>query len=169
MTEPASLRPRTRTITWNDPLATAAGADGRTGLEFLRAIIAGHVPPPPIGETLSFALIAADEGVARFRGAPDEIHMNPMNQVHGGYAATLLDSAMGSAVMSTLDRDTAYTTVELSIRLTRAIMPNTGAIVAEGRIVHRGSRIATAEGRLTDAEGRLLAHGTTTCLLMPRK
>jgi uncharacterized protein (TIGR00369 family) len=162
-------RPRTRTITWNDPLATAAGAEGRTGLEFLRAIIDGVVPPPPIGETLSFALIGAEEGLARFRGTPDELHMNPMNQVHGGYAATLLDSAMGSAVMSTLDKDTAYTTVELSIRLTRGIMPKSGAIVAEGRIVHRGSRIATAEGRLTDAEGRLLAHGTTTCLLMPRR
>ena len=151
MTEPEGDRPRTLTITWNDPLATASGAAGRSGLEFLRAIIDGQVPPPPIGETLGFSLLSAEEGVARFRGTPEEHHMNPMNQVHGGYAATLLDSAMGSAVMSTLDKDTAYTTVELSIRLTRGIMPNTGPIIAEGRIVYRGSRIATAEGRLVES------------------
>jgi uncharacterized protein (TIGR00369 family) len=160
---------RTRTITWTDPQLTAAGAQGRTGLEFLRAIIEGAIPPPPITATLDFALVFAEEGLVRFQGAPDERTANPMAQVHGGYAATLLDSAMGSAVMSTLDKETAYTTVELSIHLTRAIQAGGGPVIAEGRILHRGGKIATAEGRLTDGEGRLLAHGTTTCILMPRK
>lgn len=167
--ESARSAPRSRTITWTDPLATVAGAEGRSGLEFLHAILEGKIPPPPISETLAFSLVSAEEGVARFAGAPEEFHVNPMGQVHGGYAATLLDSAMGSAVMTTLDKDTMYTTVELSIRLTRAIVPGAGTITAEGRIIHRGGRVATAEGRLTDTAGRLLAHGTTTCLLMPRK
>lgn len=159
---------RTRTFGWSDPLLTARGARGKSGLEFLRAILEGEIPAPPISATLAFDLVDVEDGVTRFRGAPQEFHVNPMGQVHGGYAATLLDSAMGSAVMTTLDKDTGYTTVELSVRLTRPVQANAGHVVAEGRVVHRGGRIATAEGRLTDEEGRLLAHGTTTCLLFPR-
>lgn len=159
---------RKRTFEWQDPMLTAAGAAGRTGLEFLRAIIAGAIPEPPISPAFGFSLIAAEDGVARFRGVPAEYHYNPMGQVHGGFAFTLLDSAMGSAVMTTLSATEAYTTVELSVRLVRPISRETGPIVAEGRIVHRGSRVATADGRLTDESGKLLAHGTTTCLLLPR-
>lgn len=159
---------RTRTIEWQDPMITAAGARGRTGLGFLRAIIDGTIPPPPIGAALGFELIAAEDNVARFRGLPAEYQYNPMGAVHGGYACTLLDSAMGCAVMTTLDEHTAYTTTDLSIHLTRAITARTGPIIAEGRVIHRGRRVVTAEGRLCDEEGRLLAHGTTSCLLMPR-
>jgi uncharacterized protein (TIGR00369 family) len=160
---------RARTIEWSDPLAVAAAATGKSGLEFLRAICDGTVAQPPIGPTLGFALVAADEGMARFRGQPGEYQYNPMGRVHGGWACTLLDSAMGSAVMSVLDRDTAYTTTQLSIHLTGGIDANTGPVVAEGRVIFRGGRVATAEGRLTDERGRLLAHGTTSCLLFPRK
>jgi uncharacterized protein (TIGR00369 family) len=159
---------RARTVTWQDPLSTARGASGRTGIAFLRAILDGAIPPAPIQATLGFDLIAAEEGVARFRLLPGEHLYNPMNGVHGGVACTLLDSAMGSAVMTTLDEKTGYTTADLTVHLTRAISAKTGPIVAEGRVVHRGSRVATAEGRLTDGEGRLLAHGTTTCLLIDR-
>jgi uncharacterized protein (TIGR00369 family) len=159
---------RTRHVTWTDPLATARGAAGRTGLAFLRAILDGTIPPAPIQATMGFDLIAAEEGVARFRAMPAEHLYNPMNGVHGGVACTLLDSAMGSAVMTTLDEKTGYSTLDLTVHLTRPISAKTGPIVAEGRVVHRGSRIATAEGRLTDGEGRLLAHATTTCILMER-
>jgi uncharacterized protein (TIGR00369 family) len=158
---------RTRHVTWQDPLATARGAAGRTGLAFLKAILEGSIPPAPIQATLGFDLIAAEEGLARFRMMPGEHLYNPMNGVHGGIACTLLDSAMGSAVMTTLDEKTGYSTVDIIVHLTRPISTTTGPIVAEGRVVHRGSRVATAEGRLT-ADGRLVAHATTTCILIDR-
>jgi uncharacterized protein (TIGR00369 family) len=141
----------------------------RSGLAWLQAILEGAIPPAPIQATLGFDLVAVEEGLARFRLLPGERLNNPMGGVHGGVACTLLDSAMGSAVMTTLDSKTGYSTVDIMVHLTRPISAQTGAIVAEGRVVHRGSRIATAEGRLTDAEGRLLAHATTTCLLLERR
>jgi uncharacterized protein (TIGR00369 family) len=140
----------------------------RTGLAFLKAILEGSIPSAPIQATLGFDLIAAEEGLARFRLVPAKQHYNPMNGVHGGVACTLLDSAMGSAVMTTLDEKTGYSTVDITVHLTRPISAQTGPIVAEGRVVHRGSRIATAEGRLTDGDGRLLAHATATCVLLER-
>jgi uncharacterized protein (TIGR00369 family) len=159
---------RTRHVTWQDPMATAQGAAGRTGSAFLKAILDGTIPPAPIQSTLGFDLTVVEEGLVRFRMTPGEHLYNPMNGVHGGVAGTLLDSAMGSAVMSTLDEKTGYVTADIVVHLTRPISVRTGPIVAEGRVVHRGSRLATAEGRLTDAEGRLLAHATTTCMLLER-
>lgn len=159
---------RTRTIEWQDPQRTAAAAHGRSGLDFLRAIIDGSVPPPPIAATLGFDLVHAEEGVVRFRGEPAEYQYNPMAGVHGGWSCTLLDSAMGSAVMSALTAEEAYTTTQLSVYLVRPILADTGPLVAEGKLVHRGGRVATAEGRLVDDKGKLYAHGTTSCLLMPR-
>ena len=159
---------RTRTFTWRDPLLSAAAAEGRTGLEFLRAIIAGKVPPPPIAMALDFTLVDASDGYARFEGNAAEFHYNPIGVVHGGLACTLLDSAMGCAVMSTLDARNAYTTVQLNVNLTRAITRDTGRLIAEARVVHRGGRIATADGRLQDSAGKLLAHATTTCMIFPR-
>ena len=140
----------------------------RTGLELLSAICDGTLPRAPISATLGFDIVAADEGFARFRGQPAEHLYNPMGSVHGGWACTLLDSAIGSAVMSTLDAETTYVTTQLSIYLTGAIDARTGSVIAEGRLIHRGGRVATAEGRLTDEKGRLLAHGTATCLLLSR-
>jgi uncharacterized protein (TIGR00369 family) len=159
---------RARTVTWEDPMTTARGASGRTGLLFLRAILDGTIPPAPVQATLGFDLVAVEEGLARFAMTPGEHLYNPMNGVHGGVACTLLDSAMGSAVMSTLDANTGYVTADVVVHLTRPITSGSGRIVAEGRIVHRGSRLATAEGRLEDAAGRLLAHATSTCILSPR-
>jgi uncharacterized protein (TIGR00369 family) len=159
---------RRRSVTWNDPMLTATGASGRTGLQFLRAILEGQLPPAPIQATLGFELVAAEEGLVRFELTPGEHLYNPMGGVHGGVACTLLDSAMGSAVMSTLDAKTGYTTADLTVHLTRGISVKTGPILAEGRVLHRGSRVATAEGRLTDREGRLLAHATITSLLLER-
>lgn len=159
---------RTRTFSWQDPRLTVAGLEGRTGLEFLRAMIMGALPPPPITHTLGFALTAAEDGLARFEGLPAEDLYNPIGVVHGGWAFTLLDSAMGCAVMTTCDADTAYTTAQVNVHFTRAITLRTGRVTASARIVHRGARVATAEGRLTDPAGALLAHATTTCLLFPR-
>src|SRR5262249_33651324 len=115
-----------------------------------------------------FEIVAADEGAARFVGRPTTALYNPMGQVHGGWACTLLDSAMGSAVMSTLDAATGYTPAQLAVYLTGAISADTRPAVCEGRVVHRGRRVATADARLTDERGRILAHGTTSCLLLPR-
>ena len=159
---------RQRTIQWSDPHLTVRAADGRTGLELLRAIAAGEVPQAPISATLDFRIVHADEGLARFEGITSEALCNPMGQVHGGFACTLLDSAMSSAVMTTLDAQTAYTTAQLAVHLTRPITVDTGLVIAEGRIIHRGRRLATAEGSLRDASGALLAHGTTTCMLLER-
>lgn len=164
MTEPS----RSRLVEWQDPMLTAGAAQGRTGLALLQAIASGGVPQPPISASLGFKLVFAEEGLARFQGEPAEYLYNPMAAVHGGWACTLLDSAMGSAVMTILDETMAYTTSDLSIHLVRAITMRTGPVIAEGRLVHRGRRVSTAEGRLTDANGKLLAHGTTTCVIFPR-
>ncbi len=139
------------------------------GLSFLRGIIAGTFPAPPITETLGFALIAVEEGSATFAGTPTMRHYNPIGTVHGGYAATLLDSALGCAVHSTLARGEAYTTLEFSIKLVRAITGDSGQVTARGRIVHRGRSIATADAELRDAKGKLCAHASTICMIFPAK
>ena len=139
------------------------------GLGFLRAIAAGELPPAPIAELMGFTLDEVDEGRAVFRGIPSNSVYNPIGSVHGGWAMTLLDSAMGCAVHSTLPAGTGYGTLEAKVNLTRAIGVDTGPVLAIGEIVHRGSRVATAEGRLVAEEsGKLLAHATTTCLITPR-
>jgi uncharacterized protein (TIGR00369 family) len=159
---------RARQVTWADPMSIAGAASGRTGLAFLRGIRDGAIAAAPIQATLGFDLVTVEDGFVRFRMVTGEHLCNPMGTVHGGVACVLLDSAMSSSVLSQLDEKTAYTTVDLAVHLTRPIRPNTGEIFAEGRVVHRGSRVATAEGKLLDAHGRLLAHGTTTCLIVER-
>jgi uncharacterized protein (TIGR00369 family) len=137
-----------------------------TGLEAMHAIQAGDAPAPPIAELVGFALVEVGEGRAVFELDPAERHYNPLGTVHGGIAATLLDSAMGCAVHTTLREDEAYTTLELKVNYVRAITEATGRIVAAGSVIHRGGRVATAEAKLTDEGGRLLAHATSTCLIM---
>ncbi|MCC7049165.1 MAG: PaaI family thioesterase [Alphaproteobacteria bacterium] len=134
-----------------------------SGLEFLRAIVAGRLPAPPIAEVLRFRLVEVEQGRAVFQGVPDRAFYNPIGSVHGGYAATLLDSCMGCAVHSTLNRGQGYATLEIKVNLVRALTEATGLVRAEGRILHSGRTTATAEGKLTDAGGKLYAHGTTTC------
>jgi uncharacterized protein (TIGR00369 family) len=137
-----------------------------SGLDFLQRIVDGRLPRPPISQTLDFALISVDKGTATFEGNPSPQHYNPIGSVHGGYAATLLDSCMACAVQSSLAQGFGYTTLEFKISLVRGITADTGKIRAEGKIITSGRRVATAEGRLIDAQGRLLATGTTTCLVL---
>jgi len=153
------------TVEWQDPLPTAAYGRGLSGLDYLAAIRDGRVPKPPIAALLDFDLVEVEPGRAAFRCAPGERHYNPLGVVHGGLAATLLDSAMGCAVHSTLPEGRGYTTLEIKVNLVRAITRTVGALRAEARIVHAGRQAATAEGRLVDADGKLYAHGTTTCLV----
>jgi uncharacterized protein (TIGR00369 family) len=146
-----------------------AVARGRelSGLDHMRALIAGEIPPPPIAELMGFTLVSVDEGYALFRGEPGERHLNPIGSVHGGFAATLLDSALGCAVHTTLPAGIGYTTLELSVNLVRGITPATGPVLSEGRVLHLGRRTATAEARLTAEDGgALLAHAKTTCLIL---
>ena len=125
-----------------------------------------EVPHAPVADLLGFALTELGEGHASFELDPGRRHYNPLGTVHGGIAATLLDSAMGVAVHTTLNEGERYTTLELKVNFVRAITQDTGPVVATGSVIHRGGRIATAEARLSDADGRLLAHGTSTCLIM---
>jgi uncharacterized protein (TIGR00369 family) len=157
---------RTLTISWQDPKELAARAQSSSGLDFLRAIVAGELPPAPIQELLGFSLIEADEGRVVFAADPGERHYNPIGSVHGGVAATLLDSAMGAAVHSTLAQGSAYVTLEVKFNLVRAITAETGRVLAEGKVIHRGNTVATVEATLRSEEGgALLAHGTSTCLI----
>jgi uncharacterized protein (TIGR00369 family) len=139
------------------------------GLAFLRAILDGKLPPPPITHTLGFRLAAVEHGQVVFEGTPEFRHYNPIGTVHGGFAATLLDSAVACAVHSTLAKGEAYTTLELKLNLVRALTKDTGLVRAEGRIVHRGRTVATSEGYLRDAAGKLYAHATTTCMIFPAR
>ena len=136
-----------------------------SGLEFFQAIFDGKIPPPPIGKTLNFWPVEFEHGRAVFEGEPTLDFYNPIGSIHGSYAAALLDSAMSCAVHTTLPGGRAYTTLEYKINLTRGMSDKTGRIRAEGKILQVGKRIGTAEGRITDAAGRVLAHGTTTCLI----
>jgi uncharacterized protein (TIGR00369 family) len=139
------------------------------GVGFLQAIVDGTLPSPPIAQTLGFQLVEVSEGRALFQGVPEFAHYNPIGVVHGGYAATLLDSAVGCAVHSTLARGEGYTTLELKLNLVRAITRETGRVSAEGRILYRGRTMGTAEGYLRDDAGKLYAHATTTCMIFPAR
>jgi uncharacterized protein (TIGR00369 family) len=139
------------------------------GLAFLKAIIAGTLPQPPISETLGFHLVEAEDGRAVFECLPEFRHYNPIGTVHAGLAATLLDSALGCAIFATLAKSDAWTTLELKLNLVRPITKDTGPVRAEGRILHRGRTVATSEGDLKDRAGKLYAHATTTCMIFPAK
>jgi uncharacterized protein (TIGR00369 family) len=157
---------RSRSYDWQDPLATAQASRSLPGLGFLHKIIAGELPPPPIAQTLNYTLLEAEAGRAVFGITPSEIHYNPIGTVHGGIPCTLLDSAMACAVHTTLPAGVGYTTLELKVNIVRAIGKDAGPLRAEGRLVHAGRSTAVAEGRLTDAAGKLYAHATTTCMIL---
>ena len=157
---------RTLTITWDDPMITANAGRGQSGLAFLQRMMQGEIPPPPIAKLMDFRLSEVSEGKAVFTCMPAEQHYNPIGVVHGGLAATLLDSAMGCAVQSMLPEGVGYTTAELHINLVRAFTSTTGLIRAEAEVIHSGRRMATAQGRIVDAQGKLYAHGSTTCLVL---
>lgn len=136
-----------------------------SGLEFVQGLADGTLPLNTIAQTLGYDVVAAERGRVVVTAAPKEIHLNPAGTVHGGLAATMLDSCMGLAIQSTLDKGTGSTTLEFKISFVRPITPQTGLITAEGAVINCGRRIGLAEGRVTDGNGRLLAHGTTTCLI----
>jgi uncharacterized protein (TIGR00369 family) len=144
------------------PLAVMASM---TGLDFVRAMFGGKLPPPPIMQTIEPYDQVADNGAVAFSSVPGFRHYNPIGSVHGGYAATLLDSAMGLAVHTTLPAGSGYTTLEFKVSFIRGMTKDTGPVRTEGKVLNAGRRAATAEARIIDAAGKLLAHATTTCLV----
>jgi uncharacterized protein (TIGR00369 family) len=136
-----------------------------SGLEFVQGLVDGTLPLNTIARTLGYDVTEAASGRVVVTAEPGGIHLNPAGTVHGGLTATLLDSCMGLAIQSTLEKGIGQTTLEFKISLVRPITPETGVIKAEGLVLSRGRRVGTAEGRVTDGRGRLLAHGTTTCLI----
>ena len=146
----------------------ARAARSMRGIDYLQAMVRGEFPPPPIAVLLGFGLVEVAEGRAAFAVEPGEHHYNPIGLVHGGLLATILDSDLGCAIHSTLPAGTGYSTLELHVNLVRAVSRDTGRLVCEAEILHRGGRVATAQGRVLDGQGRMYAHGTTTCLLTER-
>ena len=136
------------------------------GLDFLRGMIDRLHPSPPFAETSDIWMTIAEEGRVVFEGMPSQRFLNPLGTVHGGWLSALLDSAMGCAVHSTLKPGYGYTTVDMSVTFVRAVSPKTGKLTCEGKTIHVGGRIATAEGRILDAAGKLVAHGTETCMIL---
>ena len=145
------------------PAATALQTDGLT---FLRNMISQHYPSPPFAETSDIWLVVAEHGRVLFEALPATRFLNPLGTIHGGWTSTLLDSAMGCAVHSTLKPGYGFTTVDMTVSFVRAVLPTSGKLTCEGKIIHSGGRIATAEGRVIDAAGKLIAHGSETCMIL---
>jgi len=149
----------------NPGLARIDQIAGKTGREILEAMMSGELPYPPMNDTMNMTLLEVDDGRAVFQGIPLLQHYNPLGTVHGGWFSTLLDSALGCAVQSTLAAGRSYTTAELSINIVRPASHETGPLRASAKIIHAGRRIATAEARVEDESGKLYAHATTTCVI----
>ena len=156
---------RQRTFSWADPAAIAAAGAGLSGAEFFAAFTEGRIPPPPVMQALDFDGASFGEGRAAFRLTPREFHYSPLGTVHGGVFATLLDSACACAVHTMLPAGDFYTSLDLSVKFLRPVRVDTGPITAEGTVVHLGRRTALAEGRITDAAGKVYAIATSSCLV----
>lgn len=137
------------------------------GVSFLRGMIEGRHPGPPFADTMDFDLAEVEHGRVVFVGRPSPRFFNPLGTIHGGWTATILDSAMACAAHSTLKAGEGYTTLEMKINYVRPVMPGSGVVRCEGKLIHRGGTVATTEGRLVDENGKLLAHGTETCMIFP--
>jgi uncharacterized protein (TIGR00369 family) len=157
---------RSRTFTWDDPAAIAKTAPTLSGLDFLLAMQRGELPPPPVMRMLNMSGAEFFPNRAIFSLVPAEYHFNPIGSVHGGVISTILDTAMSCAVHTTLPAGVGYTTVDLHINFLRPIVMQTGLIRCEGEVINAGRTIITAGGRLVDAEGKLYAHGTATCIVL---
>jgi uncharacterized protein (TIGR00369 family) len=156
---------RSRTLVWQDPVPTAAAGATMTGLEYMSAVVTGKMPP--IAVTMRMRPVELEEGRVVFEGEPGEEHYNPIGVVHGGYASTLLDSALGCAVHTTLPAGVAYTSLGLEAKFVRPITRDTGRVLCEANVLYRGRKQATSEAKLTAAEsGKLLAHGIATCMIL---
>ncbi|WP_250214086.1 PaaI family thioesterase [Acrocarpospora catenulata] len=159
-----------RTHTFAPPGVLPADFAELSGLDFLQAMLDGKIPAPPIASTLDFTLLSVAEGVAVFEGQTGEHQYNPLGSIHGGYLATLLDSALGCAVMTTLPPGQGYTTIQLNVNMIRPAFAHTGPLRCEGRTLHAGRTVATAEAKVVGTrDGKLYAHGTTTCAIFPLK
>lgn len=158
---------RSRTVSWEDPLVTAAGALERTGLETMQAIRDGELPPPPIARLMRFDVRELEEGRVVFGCALDESVYNPLGVVHGGLVCTLLDTVAGCAVHTTLPRGVGYTSIEIKVSYLRGVQASSGPLTAVGTVTKPGRRVAFAEGQVTDAAGRLVATATSSLLVLP--
>jgi uncharacterized protein (TIGR00369 family) len=159
---------RTRTVSWEDQAPVGRAGATRSGLEVMRAIMAGELPAPPVAQLLGFAIDRVDEGNVVFSMDPLEAHQNPLGTVHGGILTTLLDSAMGCAVHTTLPAGTMYTTLELKVNFLRPALAGGARLLAEGTVLHRGGTAVLAEATIVDAESaKKVAHATSTCLILP--
>jgi uncharacterized protein (TIGR00369 family) len=158
---------RSRTVTWWDPAVTATGGRERSGLDAMRAMRDGVLPPPPIGRLLGMDLVEVEEGRVVFTCQVDESLYNPLGAVHGGIVCTLLDSVAGCAVHTTLARGLGYTSIELKVNYLRAVLAGSGPLTAVGTVVKPGRRVAFAEGQVSDAAGRLVATASSSLLVFP--
>ena len=156
---------RTRTFSWSDPAVNAAQLGRRSGLEVLRAISDGHLPPPPIMQTIGVDGLEIDEGTVTVLIHPQEFHYNPLGTVHGGVLSTLLDTAAACSVHSTLPAGVGYTSLDLNVKFLRPVTLDSGQLRCVGTVLQRGRRTALAEARLYEATGKLAAHATSTCLI----
>jgi uncharacterized protein (TIGR00369 family) len=162
----ASDDPRVRTFRWHDPHALSARARSMSGLEILRAMVSGEISPPPFAELIGLRLTVAEPARAVFEFDPAEYMYSPLSTVHGGILTTVLDSAMGCALHTTLPTGVSYTTLELKVNFNRPVTERNGRMTAEGRVVHAGRTVATAEARLVDHAGKLHAHATSTLMVL---
>jgi uncharacterized protein (TIGR00369 family) len=156
---------RTRTFSWTDPSVHAATIGSRSGLDLLQAIGRGELPPPPIMQLVGVLRLTAEEGSVTVELDPQEFHYNPLGTVHGGVISTLLDTAAACSVHSTLPAGTGYTSIDLNVKFLRPVTLASGRLTCTGSVLQRGRRTALAEARLTDAQGKLAAHATSTCML----
>jgi uncharacterized protein (TIGR00369 family) len=159
--------PRSRTATWYDPAATVTLGSGLSGLEFMQKLAAGQIPPPPIAQLLGMWLTKADVGLVEFQCTPDESMYNPIGMVHGGIVSALADSAAGCAVHTTLAAGVGYSSIGLTVTFLRPVTLASGTLVATGRVVKPGRRVATAAVEIVDGAGKLVATATSSCLVMP--
>jgi uncharacterized protein (TIGR00369 family) len=160
-----SIETRAKTVTWDDPMAIAAAGRGEVGLDFLRRMVAGELPPPPIANLLGMSLVSVSPGQAVFTLVPDESMYNPIGAVHGGVVCTLLDSALGCALHTTLPAGKGYTSVEIKVSYLKGVRPSSGPLTATGRVVRAGSRVGFTEGEVLDASGAVVATATSTLLV----
>lgn len=156
---------RTRTVRWSDPAQMAKVAHTMSGMDYLCGLRDGKIEEPPIARLLGSRIVEVEEGRAVFQLTPSEFHCNPNGIVHGGVACSLLDAATGAAVYTKLPLGVGYTTIELKVNYLRPITLETGPMRCEGTVLHLGNRIATSQGRLTDASGALYAFGVCTCMV----
>jgi uncharacterized protein (TIGR00369 family) len=159
--------PRSKTVSWFDPMITAAAGARLSGIEHLRRVIAGELPPPPIAALFGFRIVSVDPGTVTFAGEADESSYNPIGLVHGGFVCTLLDSVVGCAVQSTLPAAVGYTSIEIKVNYLRGLHAHTGELRARGWVTKPGRRIAFADGEVRDAHDKLIATATGSCLVIP--